>query len=228
MPELPLQIAVLELRFPGDPLVEVARGHFYQDIRAEFPELYVQHASTDQAPPLQAYQFTAPGQVRSVNIAVNSFAYSVKGDQYKSFDVFLAAFRKYYELFTKHYTKMAGLTRIGLRYINHVPLERNGLGFIIGGPLQIPEISDGKLRNVAQMKETLEGPGFLRVLINSSEPQLPKDKVILDFDYSVSGTVYQPIPLSRLAEYTQIAHDVTKHFFRSLLHSKYLEEVGIR
>ncbi|RIH90644.1 sporadTIGR04255: family protein [Calidithermus terrae] len=237
MSELPLQLAVLELRFPGDPEVEVARGRFYQKIRSEFPEVYVPTLEPNQAPALQAYQFATPNRTRTVNVALNSFAYVVQGSEYKSFEVFIKSFRHYFNFFTSEYGSLPGLTRIGLRYINFLPLERNAAGMILYSPLNLPQLSDSPRRNVGVLSESLEGRGLLRVYISSTgaDPrmdkvgaELPRDKVILDFDYSFEGTVYYPIPLSDLDEYTQEAHDVTKGFFRKLIAPEYLKEVGVQ
>lgn len=234
MPELPLQLAVLELRFPGDPEVEVARGRFYQKIRAEFPEVYVPIPEPGQAPALAAYQFAVDDGARIVAIALNSFAYAVRGGAYKSFETFFHTFRRHFDSFKEEYRFLPGLTHIGLRYINGLPLGRDVTGMIMSSPLRLPRLSPGPQRNIAFASESLEGHGLLRVYVNTSGPdpitpntQLAPDKAILDFDFSFVGSVRQPIPLDGLDAYTREAHGVIKAWFRNLVDSKYLEEAGV-
>ena len=234
MSELPLQLAVLELRFPGDPEAEVARGRFYQKIRSEFPDVHVPIPEPGQAPALAAYQFAAAGGARTVAVALNSFAYAVRGGEYESFKTFFQAFRRHFDSFKEEYRFLPGLTRIGLRYINVLPLGRDVTGMIMGSPLRLPRLSGGPQRNIGFVSESLEGRGLLRVYINSSGPdpfipnaELAPDRAVLDFDFSFVGSVRQPIPLDGLDTYTQEAHDVTKAWFRNLVDSKYLEEAGI-
>lgn len=194
--------------------------------------MHVPIIQPSQATALQPYQFSAPTQNRIISVSIHSFAYMVRGEQYRSFQDFKSDFDKYFGVFRDEYTQLDGLTRIGLRYVNHLPLERDSLGFIIKTPLLLPKLSDKPQRNLALVSESLEGLGLLRIYVNSNEPlpspqQWPHDRILLDFDYSFEGSMYQSIPLERLDEYTQEAHDVTKNVLRKIVDSKYLEEVGI-
>lgn len=222
----PLQQAVCEVRFPGDPEVEVQRGAFYRSIRHEFPSLLVPYPDQGQAPALQHYRFKASNE-RWLALATNSFAYSVPSEDYESFVKFKNGFKNYLELFRKVYFYMEGFTRVSLRYINHLPVSRGVGGEITFIPTKLPSAVDGQVQNTLHVAEYQLNGGILRVAIDTTQEDLSPKLALLDFDFSYNTDVSNLISLNELEERLESAHKAVKDSLYSLIADDYAREAGI-
>ena len=226
--QIPLDLAVLEVRFPGDPLVETLRGDFYQRIRDDFPQLHVPAIDPNQAPALQPYRFTSSDESRWVLVALNAFAYGVAGSAYESFDTFKQSWHRYFSIFREVYSHAPGMTRIGLRYINHLPLERDVQDNIISPPIRLPTIDNLPTRNCLFITEKIIETGSIRVVIDTTQEGLPFNKALLDFDFFFQASVLNPTPFSELDAQLEKAHAVTKGLFQELVNEDYRQGVGLQ
>jgi uncharacterized protein (TIGR04255 family) len=222
----PLQLAICEVRFPGDPEVEVQRGAFYRKIKQEFPSLYVPNVSDGQPLALQHYRFVSRNE-DWLALAVNSFAYGVTSESYKSFEVFKNSFMSYLAQFRDVYSHLEGFTRIGLRYINHLPVKRGAEGEIAFVPMKLPSLINGQVQNTLHVTEHQINNGVIRVVIDTTQEGLSPNLALLDFDFVYSADIINPIPVSDLGDRLEDAHEVVKDILRSLIVEDYAREVGI-
>ena len=226
--QIPLDLAVLEVRFPGDPLVETLRGDFYQRIRDDFPQLHVPTVEPNQAPALQPYRFVSNDESRWVLVALNVFAYGVTGSAYESFEMFKQGWDRYFGIFREIYTHAPGMTGLGLRYINHLPLERDVQNNIVSPPIRLPAIDSLPTRNCLFITEKAIDTGSMRVVIDTTQEGLPINRALLDFDFSFQASVLNPTPFSELDTQLEKAHTVTKGLFQELVNEDYRQGVGLQ
>jgi uncharacterized protein (TIGR04255 family) len=224
---LPLQQVYCEIRFPGDPEVEALRGKYFREIRSEFPSVFVPEAQEGQAMPLQPYRFVAADN-RVIGIALNSFYYGVTGEGYESFELFKNSFKNYWTRFCGIYSFMEGLTRVGLRYINHLPIERGVRGEIVSMPLRLPMAIDAEIRNTLRVSEYQISDGVIRVVVDTTQNDLvPHNLALLDLDFTFSANLDGLLELSEIDNRLDQAHDGVKNSLRSLISQDYAQEVGI-
>jgi uncharacterized protein (TIGR04255 family) len=112
---VPLAEATAEIRFPGDARVEAWRGELQQQVRKDFPLLFVPFAKEGEAPALQHYRFQCEDSSMTLSLAVNSLAFSTR--VYPGWAAFRARILGYWSLLNGAISPRR-LTRIGLRYKN--------------------------------------------------------------------------------------------------------------
>lgn len=191
--------------------------------------MFVPHVAMGQAPALQPYRFATLDESRWLLLGISAFAYGVIGTRYETFEVFTGAFKRYLEHFLEVYPHLPGLTRIGLRYINHLPIKRDIKGNIVESPLPLAELESepSLIRNSLIVSELEIEEGLLRFVIDTTQSQLPKEMAVLDFDFFYQGDLSSLIDLKELDERLERAHAVTKRFLHQLVEQDYLQEVGI-
>jgi uncharacterized protein (TIGR04255 family) len=226
--QIPLNLAVLEVRFPGDPLVETLRGEFYQKVRSDFPQLHVPNIDPNQAPALQPYRFASEDGGRWLLVALNAFAYGVSGLSYESFETFKQGWQDYFGAFREVYPNAPGMTRIGLRYLNHLPFARDVNDNIISSTVHMPTIGNLPARNSLFVTEKVIEGGLIRIVIDTTQEGLHPNEVLLDFDFFFQATVSSPIPFNDLDTHLETAHGVTKHLFQELVSEEYRKGVGLQ
>lgn len=121
-PNQPLTDVACEVRFAGEMQVECERYRFWDDIRAAYPNVLVPLANDGQPLALQHYRFRADDGVRTVSVALNSFAFSES--KYSGHKSFIAEFERLIGIFRKTYPRLGKIKRIGWRYINVIPYSR--------------------------------------------------------------------------------------------------------
>lgn len=189
----PLTEAVFEIRFPAELGIECARSGFYDAIKKDFPNIFVPNAQIGQAPALQLYEFRSADHKKIIKFSINRFSFHTN-DYSGGFELFEEECIKYINSFLKFF-KIATLSRIGLRYVNNMPIIRkNGvipiseyLNFGFHLPKPIP--NDPELFHALLV--TKVGDGNLRILIQYQEiVNQPKQEIILlDFDFYYEGTL---------------------------------------
>jgi uncharacterized protein (TIGR04255 family) len=223
-PNAPLVNAIFQVRFAGETAIETARPSFQEAVRSELPKLYVSKAEVGVAPALQPYTFRNDAETESVDLALNAFSYSTSA--YPGFAEFKNRFQRF---FTEVSSRVVihKLTRIGLRYINHIPVLRAAaderipiedylnVGFSLPGALGGANLVG--LNGVFQLK--FEG-GTLRMQLEHKGLNTPsRDEVIvLDFDYSQQDA----LSVAGLDQHLELAHTQTKAIFLSMISPKYL------
>lgn len=219
-PVRPLQFAALELRFPGDPELETRRGAFFRRVRDDFPLVQVPVSELGQAPALQPYQFATADDRRHLQLALNLFGYSVRGDAYRSFTAFKAEFDRYFGVLAETFPELGGCTRVGLRYVNQLPIERDPAGFLEPSPIRFPRVDGAPIRSGAFGQEVALAGGILRVQIRAGIGEQP-GVVILDLDHFYEADVSSPIPVNELDELVERAHAVVRSFFDQSVEPEY-------
>jgi uncharacterized protein (TIGR04255 family) len=220
----PVVAVIFQLRFAGESVVEIARPRIQQALRPELPKLFVPTCVPGEAPALQPYSLRAADESEAVDLAVNSFAYVSK--RYQGFNGFRQSFEKFYRVFSQH-VEIHSLHRVGLRYINHIPVLRESATAAI--PLEdyvkvgfkLPSGIPGA--NLTQLDSTFTvrvDEGSLRLSLQFQKLDTPKqdEVLVLDFDFSLT----EDLQVDRVPEYLTRAHEHTKRIFLEMIADKYL------
>lgn len=219
----PLIQVVCEVRFPGEPAVECHRDEFYESIRTEFPKVFVPEAKHGEHLALSPYTFKNEEETELINVAINRF--SLMTFKYQGFDLFRVQFLKYFKLFCQRY-RIGKLNRLGLRYINHIPILRNKEGIIplsdyLNFGYKLPESIPQTLTELGTVLVLKRGEGHLRILIQHQQLEDPQrtEIVLLDFDYNLT----QDLTSDRIGAVMDISHQHTKDVFLNIISDRYLQ-----
>jgi uncharacterized protein (TIGR04255 family) len=222
-PNAPLVTAVFQLRFAGETAVETARVAFQEATRDRLPKLYVPKAVTGQAPALQGVTFRSEDESESVELAINSFTYYTS--RYRGFADFKQRILANHQVFARYVT-IHRLTRVGLRYINHIPILRASPTAAI--PLQdylnlrlaLPSDIGADLTELNTAFTVRMAEGKLRILVHhQTVPEPPEREIlVLDFDFAQEDQ----LDVQRIEEYLDRAHRHTKQIFIDLISPRYL------
>lgn len=224
-PHAPLVRAIFEVRFPGETAVDLAKPRLQRELRASLPHLLVPKVKLDVAVALQPFIFSTEDQSEAFQVALNSFAYST--GKYPGYVLFKERVLGLARVFSETVPEVQKLNRVGLRYINHMPILRESKAAAI--PLQDyltvglnlpPSIPGANLTELNSAFTVRLGPGSLKVMLkveagpSAAEPE----RLVLDFDFSQ----LDDLRLSALADYLDAAHEQTKRVFTDLISDKYL------
>lgn len=222
-PNAPLHEAVFQIRFAGELGVEVARARMQAEVRPELPKLYVPKASNGVALSLQAVEFRSEDETEIVGVALNTFSYHSK--RYPGFASFRDRFRAFWTLFAEHVT-INRLTRVGLRYVNHIPVLRPSehapirVADYLNVGVSLPPNINGDLTNLNMaFVVQLEGGGALRIALEHKRLEPPASEIlVLDFDVALQDA----LEVHAVETYLDRAHEHTKRIFLDLVSEKYL------
>ena len=156
-PNSPLVNVACEIRFPGELEVECNRHQFWEEIRDDYPHIFVPNVVADSPPALQHYRFLSISKNRRVSVALNSLAFS--DDKYDGHVSFTKEFCRIADIFREKFAKIDRVTRIGWRYINQIPFVR-----------EEDSVPIGRLLNVQLLlpNNALESPRALDIRVESN------------------------------------------------------------
>lgn len=210
----------MEIRFPSDLSIESHRGEFHKKIKKDYPHLFVPRAIEGEAPALQRYRFMSEDTTRTVLFSINRF--SVHSTKYEGFSKFKEESLKHLGFFCETF-HISQLNRIGLRYVNLIPIQTEDGIIPISKYLKfgydLPQTIPDRLELFDTTLLVRLGQGKLRILIQYQEREQPEttENIILDFDYFVEGK----IRIEELQEHIEEAHSHTGRIFESLITDEY-------
>lgn len=225
-PNAPLALAVLEARFAGEMAIEMARPAIQRELKSELPILLVPKAVVGLAPALQPYAFQAIDKSETFEIAINRVNYTAT--VYRGYADFKNKALHFVEIFMRHVPQVTSLNRVGLRYINHIPMLRTSpdapmqLNDYVNIGLTLPaSIPDTNLTGVDTVFSVDMGSGTLKVVLKNEVSKVPRESeiLILDFDFYQQQ---KDLVIDRMAQYLDTAHTHTKQVFIDLISDKYL------
>jgi uncharacterized protein (TIGR04255 family) len=221
-PNAPLREAVFQVRFTGELAVEVARAQIQTRLRADLPKLYVPQSAPGVALALQPVQLRSQDESEMIGLAINSFSYHSK--TYKGYSKFEERFRRFWAVFTE-YVHPSRLTRVGLRYVNHIPILRQSetapipVSDYLNVAFQMPPTIAGDLTHLNTVFVVRMEEGVLRIVMEHKKVEAPESEILLlDFDFAQQDN----LEVSRIDEYLERAHRHTKRIFLELISPKYL------
>ena len=216
----PLTEVGLEIRFPSDLSIESRRGEFHKKIRKDYPHLFVPKAIAGEAPALQRYRFMSEDRIRRMHFSINRFSFHTT--KYEGFPEFEEESLIYLRLFCKTYD-ISELNRIGLRYVNLIPIQSEDGVIQISKYLKFGYKLPQAIPNKIELFDTtlLIGlnQGKLRILVQYQEREGSdtRENILLDFDYFVEGKFKTEELQNCIAQ----AHQHTKRVFENLIADEY-------
>jgi uncharacterized protein (TIGR04255 family) len=223
-PNAPLARAILEARFAGETAIEQARTPIQQEIRGDLPQLFVPRFVRDMAPALQAYVFQSADGSESFEVAINRIAYVRKS--YAGYADFRNRALYFFGVFQRLVPQVRALNRVGLRYVNHIPMLRESpqsairLDDYVNIGLSLPSSIPSRLTELNSVFSVALDGGTLRVLLKNEAPTdtFETERLLLDFDFGQEKN----LNLDGIDGYLELAHRHTKQIFLDLISPKYL------
>lgn len=214
-PNAPLVEAVFEIRFSANLSIDCKKDQYCEKIKDEFPILFF--PTKMPSPPIISYRLANKDDKNGVIFSINSFAFSCR--IYKGF----SRFERDCVAFVMDFVHLFGieeLTRIGLRYINHIPIIREKgliplnryLNFGYRLPNSIPE----GIENFSNEFITKCNEGKIRTVISDLIHD-NNEFIILDFDYFFDGKLES----REISDYLKKSHEKTKQFFLDITTEEY-------
>ena len=218
----PLVNTAFEARFFGDLSVETKRDQFQRLVKGDFPRLYAPNAALDRAPALQPYQFRKEDNSATVSLAVNSFGYTTS--RYTVFEAFKADLEGVWKPFSDLF-EVPTFTRLGLRYINHLPIIREEGGSIflsryVTAKLNLtPGLPSEQIHDL-DFTISCEMPGGrLRFSMQNEKREGGLEVLILDLDFARQG----PIDKDERPAFIETAHGQIETVFFDLISKEYID-----
>jgi uncharacterized protein (TIGR04255 family) len=215
-PNAPVREVVFEIRFPGEPSVESKRDQFFDLVRSEFPEVHVPiiDPARTQAIALVPYHFKSPDRSRAILTALNLVAYSTQN--YPGFRQFKDEVSGILEKFWS-IVRIEKLTRIGLRYVNAIPLPPgSNPANLLNVGIALGNYPGEAVQNLQVGLEIPRERGLLTMRLGPA-PSVNQPVLSLDFDYSKE----KDLTFSRVGEYLDESHEETRMLFESLITDSY-------
>lgn len=215
----PLVEAIFEIRFPVEPAIECNRDKFYEKIRKIYPKVLVPKSFKGRAAALEPYKFEREDNTSGVMLSINNLAVYTR--KYEKFALFQKETMEMLSIFQGLF-KIQNLDRIGLRYINIIPLTRENniipiqsyLNIHVSLPKSIP--TDFKSLNIIFVSQTKVGTITTRIEPVISQDQT-KEVFILDFDYAKKDN----LKFDLIEKYLNESHNHTKYLFEELITEEY-------
>ena len=223
-PNAPLARTIFQARFPGETAVDLALPRIQAGLRRTLPKLFVPAAVVGVPPATQPLLFKSPDESESVEIALNSFAYTT--NRYPGYAKFREDVLANARIFSEAVPEVEKLNRVGLRYINRIPILRSSktasipLKDYLNVGLELPDSIPGA--NLTELNSAftvqMDG-GQLKVVLQieaGSSPAEP-EVLVLDFDFGQLGDLH----IAQLDVYLDRAHEHTKRVFTDLIAPEY-------
>ncbi len=198
--------------------MECHRDGLFEEIRQDFPQVFVPRISPVEPPALQPYHFRDPSERKTLMVALNRFAFSEK--KYEGYQPFKESALQYMRIFGQRF-KIGKLNRTGLRYINLIPytLESEALPmkryFRFGLNSGSSELGEPSKLSLGYVLPTRGGNLTFRLECVASPEG--KQAFAVDFDYSKE----QNLCFGSVEEYLDESHTYTKKFFEDLISEEY-------
>jgi len=192
-PNSPLKDVACEIRFPGEMEIECNRHRFWQEIRSDYPKIYVPKTDPRSYPALQHYRFGAESGTRKVSVALNSLAFS--DPEYDGHEDFEKEFFRVVDIFRTQFKRIKILSRIGWRYINLIPFAREGdtvpISRFLNAELLVPDnaLRRPKAVDIRVESRSDDGISILRLAtVNRTvDAEESQEALLLDIDFVCDG-----------------------------------------
>jgi uncharacterized protein (TIGR04255 family) len=216
----PLQSATFEARFHGDLAIESRRHEFQRLLKPEYPLLYVPNAALDKAPALQHYRFRKEDGSATVMVAVNSFVYT--STKYPGFEAFKKEIERLWSQFSGFFD-IPAFTRLGLRYINRLPIIRDEKGtiqlsrYVTANMKVLPSLPAAPIFEVVFLLVSEMQGGLLRFLMQNDRSKPGAEVLNLDLDFYRAAS----IEISERPAFIETAHEQIERVFLDVISPDY-------
>lgn len=221
----PVTEAVFEVRYPTPPNYSMVPGRLFDalnELYSEFEDLPAAQLPVEVAPPqVPRHRLaTATGDRLSLlgagSLSLNHVTYRGYPEFRRDAETILGALAR---------LKFVGATtRLGMRYINRIPLDRpleDLVALKVGAPTLI---AAGAVSTRFQWKTSARPVGMLQTTVLSphSQPE-SEDAVLLDLDFFLEEE--GPFEVDRILDWHGKAHERLYDSFVALLNSTYFSEI---
>jgi len=222
----PLKEVIFEIRFPISMSVACKRDEFYNEIREDYPEIFL------PAPSFELHAFDQPVQYlnndKSERVTCSAQSLSFSTTRYESFEVFKKQCVALAKIFFEKYKTIDKIKRIGFRYINHIPADRKenivDLSSYLNFKFSLPDCLSK--HNLDQFQtiffiELEKDTSTIRVAIDDIKDDKGKDVLMLDFDL----ISVREIGIKEIEKYLVTYHDKIEEVFLNITTDAYKKAI---
>lgn len=222
LPNAPLIEAIMEIRFPAEPAVFSRMDEYYDQIRNDYPQVFVPNPNPTVAQALLPWQFKNPSAQRFVSVSINSFSFHVL--DYKDYKDFRMSALPLADAFCQLY-RIRELIRVGTRYVNCIIVLRAEDGTIpvrefLNFGFDLPKIvPKNELEDIHVQFASRMGNGRLLTIIHHErESEDQPERLVFDLDFSLDKEVHA----DSLGEHMNAAHAHIEDVFRGFVSNSYM------
>ena len=216
-PANPIREVDFEIRFTPRLRIQAEMWRFQEDLIDEYPDVSLESAILPTGATLSVTVFQNQRKARVIKISPQNMA--IAFSSYNNFEDFKEEVQRRIRSFCAVF-EISSLTRVGLRYVNEIPLptqEPESLARFVKPLLEFERFPLSSVQQFAtQVSATLNGH---MVLIRTAMLAGPLRTYVLDID-SYTETVEQTNNISGLMEQF---HDAAQHTFLDHVTNEYKE-----
>jgi uncharacterized protein (TIGR04255 family) len=218
----PLVEAIFEVRYPLNLSVDTKKDVFFNSIKDIFPNINTPEPLPFEHHIIEPMAYYSVDGTENLSCSVSKLSYITRS--YQTFHGFKERVIKYSGILDK-VCGVNKVNRIGLRYINHIQIAKEGEGIPINKYLKfnfnLPEsIPKNNIIDFQTLLVTKFEKGSVRSIFATSKKS-DKDILILDNDVIISGE-YNTNEIDKIL--TE-AHDKVETVFLDTLNSEYLKNI---
>ena len=225
----PLKEVIFEIRFPTDMSAACGRDEFYNEIKKDYPVVNLPKLSFEQHPFAQPSQYATKDRTRVITCGSETFSISTL--KYESFEIFKKETLRLIKIFFEKYKTIDKITRIGFRYINHIPIKREDdkilLEHYLNFNFYLPDFLNKHLLEFFQTSFFVElerETSGVKVSIDSYKDRKEKEGkefLILDFDL----LSLREIDIKTIEDYLVNYHDKIEEIFLDITTKEYRKSI---
>lgn len=220
-PNQPLVEVACEIRFYGEPSTETKRDIFFEQIRNDYPLVFVPAIKPGVHPSLQHYKFEDEDRTAGVSLALNSFGYFQR--EYQGAEKYIQEVMRLFRLADEIF-KIQRYSRMGWRYINVIPFARENEYIPLGRLLkEVPglfAIESDTYENISFWAKSRLEDVSVSVKLDSDSSKKESEQLILDVDVHRDklGKDFKSDDVEKLLSHL---HCIGRNFFESSITDSY-------
>lgn len=224
-PNQPLTEVDCEVRFYGEPVIEARRHEFFEEVRDQYPLVYVPPYKDGVHTALQHFRFEKEDLSAGVSLALNSFGYFQR--DYQGATQYKKEVARLFEIANSIFS-IKNYSRLGWRYINTMPFVREDslipLSRFFNGPPSFFAIDSYSYERI-DFKATTRFEDVSVSVKLESDTGLGDKNEVLYFDIDVYRSDLKAIGFTadEVPKMIDKLHCVARNYFDSSITDEYVE-----
>jgi uncharacterized protein (TIGR04255 family) len=210
------------ITFDGSPAIECKRDLFYEEIRKDYPKIYVPELRQGDHLGLIPYHFENIEQNAGIKTALNQFSYFTR--EYEGHKIFITNSVKYCKQFTNIYD-IKKLNSFNWQYVNIIPFVRQRgiipfddfLKFDISIPVVFDKNKELKGIDFEIENRIPEGLISIKVQNISAKCSIDKEAILLITRFEKVET----LDSKNIKQYLSEGHRICRSFFEESITESY-------
>ncbi len=223
----PLVEALFEMRFQPKSPYTLLPGRLYDQLADSFPDaeelnvgIPIQLPPIPGMPPIVRHRFSRDQNTRMYQVGPGVL--SINHTDYSTFEFFLEDIRRVISALLK-LGHAGGVTRLGLRYINRMPLDRPVVDIVVA-KFELPAILQDHAQGWTAVAELAFGDDTMNVACATVNAD-GREMLQLDTDL-FRDAIPDALGFDAIIEWIERAHERVYQVFVAMLQPHYFEEIS--